>query len=71
MDDSVIHQLSITRGVKTLKIPLYIGTENLLNGAIVHAVKEGFLVKGDSIVCLMGKNEDNPDSVNLIQVMTI
>lgn len=71
MSSSVIRQLNITRGIKTLKIPSYIGTENILNDAVAYAQKEGFLVKGDKVVCLMGQNEDSPDQVNIIKIMSI
>ena len=71
MSSSVIRQLNLCRGIKTLKIPSFIGTENLLNDAITYAEKEGFLVKGDRIVCLMGQKQDSPDKVNIIKVTSI
>jgi hypothetical protein len=71
MDSTVIKQLNITRGIKTLKIPTYIGSENLLNDAIKFAEKEGFIFEGNKVVCLMGQNEESPDQLNVIKVMTI
>ncbi len=71
MSSTVIRQLSTSRGIKTLKIPSFIGTENLLNDAVNYAEKEGFVHKGDKVVCLMGQKEDTPDQVNLIKVTSI
>lgn len=71
MDSTVIKQLNITRGIKCLKIPSFIGTENLLNDAVNYAEKEGFISKGDNIVCLMGTKEETPDQANIIKVMNI
>jgi pyruvate kinase len=71
MNSSVIRQLNISRGIKTLKIPSFIGTENLLNDAVTYAEKEGFVSKGDRIVCLMGQKEETPDQVNIIKVTCI
>lgn len=71
MNSSVIRQLNTSRGVITLKIPSHIGSEHLLNDAIAFAEKEGFLQKGDKVVCLMGQNEDSPDQCNLIKVTQI
>jgi pyruvate kinase len=71
MDSVAIRQLNTTRGIKTLKIPSFIGTENLLHDAVKFAEKEGFIAKGDNIVCLMGQKEDTPDQVNIIKVTSI
>ena len=71
MNQSVIRQLNTSRGVKTLKIPSFIGTDNLLNDAIAYAEKEKYLVKGDKIVCLMAQHEDTPDQANIIKVTAL
>lgn len=71
MDSVVIRQLNISRGIKTLKIPSFIGTDNLLNDAVKFAEKEGYISKGDNVVCLMGQKEDTPDQVNIIKVTSI
>ena len=71
MNSSVIRQLNISRGIKTLKIPSFIGSDNLLSDAVAFAEKEGFISKGDKVVCLMGQKEETPDQVNIIKVTSI
>ena len=46
MNSQVIRNMNLTRGLKGLKIATYVGTENLINDAISHAVEKGFAKKG-------------------------
>ena len=71
MSSYVIRQLNVTRGIYTLKIPSFIDTNNLVNNAVNHAIENGFLSKGDKIVCLSGQNENTPENANILKVMTI
>lgn len=71
MNSHVIRQLNISRGVFTLKIPSYLGTDNLINNAIKFAIENGYINKGDKIVCITGQNENTPENVNMLKVMTI
>jgi pyruvate kinase len=71
MSASVIRQLNITRGIICLKIPSFLGTENLINDAMKYAVEAGYCKTGDNIVCLMGQNEESPEVVNIMKIQTI
>lgn len=71
MSSSVIRQLNVSRGIYTLKIPSYIDTNNLINNAIKHAQDQGYVCTGDKIVCITGVNENTPENVNTLKVMTI
>lgn len=71
MSASVIRQLNLTRGVVCLKIPSFLGTENLINDALKYAVEADYCKKGDNVVCLLGQNEDTPDSTNIVKIQTI
>jgi len=71
MSASVIRQMNITRGIKTLKIPSFLGTDNLINDAMKYAVESGYCSKGDNVVCLMGQNEETPEYVNILKITTI
>lgn len=71
MSASVIRQLNLTRGVFCLKIPSFIGTDNLINDAMKYALDAGFCKKGDNVVCLLGQNEDSPEHVNIMKIQTI
>jgi len=71
MNNTVIRQLNLTRGIVSLKIPSFIGTENLFKDAIKYATQENMIQKGDNIVCIMGVQEESPDHVNIIKVSTV
>ena len=71
MSASVIRQLNITRGVLTLKIPSFLGTDNLINDAMKYAVEAGYCKSGDNIVCLLGQNEESPEAVNIMKIQTV
>lgn len=71
MSSSVIRQMNLIRGVISLKIPSFLGTENLLADAMKYAEESGYCKKGDNVVCLMGQYEENPETINLMKVATI
>ena len=71
MNANIIRQLNITRGVISLKIPSYIGTDNLVNDAVKYCMDYNHLKKGDKIVCLMGQNEETPEYVNVMKVFIV
>lgn len=71
MSSSVIRQLNTSRGIMTLKIPSYIGTDNLITDAIKYSIESGYVEKGDNIVCLMGQNEETPEFLNIMKITTI
>jgi pyruvate kinase len=71
MSASVIRQMNLTRGVITLKIPSFLGTENLINDAIKYAIEAEHCKTGDNVVCLMGQNEETPEQVNIMKIQTI
>ena len=71
MSASIIRQLNTTRGIRTLKIPSFIGTDNLVNDAINYSLESNYIKKGDKVVCLMGQNEESPEYVNIIKVTTV
>ncbi len=71
MNAQVIRNMNLTRGVIGMKIATYVGTENLINEAIFHAVEAGYAKQGDNVVCLLSQNEDQPDNVNLLKITTI
>ena len=71
MSANVIRQLNLSRGVITLKIPSYIGTDNLINDAIKYSLESNYIKKGDKVVCLMGQNEETPEYVNVMKVTLV
>ena len=71
MSASVIRQLNVSRGIFTLKIPSYLGTDNLINNAIKYAMENQYINKGDKIVCITGQNENTPENVNTMKVMNL
>jgi len=71
MSSDVIRNLCLTRGVSGLKIPSFIGNDNLINDAIKFARDAGQCHKGDNIVCIMGQNEETPEIVNLLKITAV
>ena len=71
MSSSVIRQLNLCRGIITSKIPSFLGTENLINNAIKHAQENGYIKKGDRIVCISSENENTPENVNSMKLMQL
>jgi pyruvate kinase len=71
MDSSVLRNLNLSRGVNGLKIPSFIGNDNLINDAIKYACESGKCSVGDNVVCIMGQNEETPEMVNILKVTTI
>jgi pyruvate kinase len=71
MSANIIRQLNTTRGVTSLKIPSYIGTDNLINDAIKYSLESNYIKKGDKVICLMGQNEETPEYVNVMKVSIV
>jgi pyruvate kinase len=71
MSAGVIRQLNIIRGVFTLKIPSFLGSDNLIDCAINFAYENGYLKKDDTVVCLLGENEETPDYTNIMKISVV
>lgn len=71
MSSAVQRQLSLSRGIIPFKIPAFIDSNNLISNAISYAVEDGYLKKGDKIVCLTGMNENMPENANILKIMTV
>jgi pyruvate kinase len=71
MSACVIRQLNISRGIISLKIPSFIGSENLILDAIEFAKKYGYVKAGDMVICIMGQKEDTPEYVNMMKIVNI
>jgi pyruvate kinase len=68
MDSRVIRNLNISRGIIALKIPSFIGTENLIKDGIQYAKELGYCKPGSNIVCLLSQNEDSPENANIMKI---
>ena len=68
---SVIRQLKITRGVISLKIPSFLGCENLIKQSIFFAKENGYIHQGDKIICILGEYEETPDYANTIKITNV
>ena len=71
MSASVIRQLNLSRGVITLKIPSFIGVDNLIDDAVKYSLESNYLKKGDKIVCIMGQQIDTPDNLSLMKIAIV
>jgi pyruvate kinase len=68
VSNSVIRQLKITRGVVSLKIPSFLGSENLIKQSILYAKENGFINIGDKVICILGEKEETPDYASTIKI---
>lgn len=68
MDGQTIRQMNVSRGVISLKIPSYLGTDNLINDAVSFAKSEGYIKEGENLVCILAQNEESPDYSNIMKV---
>ncbi len=71
MCSGVIRNLNLSRGVNGLKIPSFIGNDNLIIDALNFAQESGKCKKDDCVVCVLGQNEDRPEMVNIIKIYTV
>ena len=69
MSASIVRQMNICTGVIALKIPSYIGTDNLIHDGIAFALEKNLISKGQNLVVVLGKNEDNSNESRCIRIV--
>jgi pyruvate kinase len=66
-----IRNMNLNRGVWGIKVPTYVGTENLIMDAIKIAVEKGYAKKDDRVVCVLGHHEENSAFTNVMKIATV
>jgi len=71
MDEKIIKQLQVTRGVWGYKIDSYQGSDNVIQ-MVVRVAKENHMIKtGDKVVCIHGQKEDTPDESDIMKIIDV
>jgi pyruvate kinase len=71
VNNSVIRQLNVVRGIIGYKIPSYQGTDNLLQLVIKYAKDINLCKAGHKVVTIHGSNEETPDESNIMKIINI
>jgi len=69
--ESTIRHLQIHRGVMTIQVPSFQGTDNVIRSAMLEAKELGLIDSGDSIVAVHGTKEEVAGGTNLMKVIEV
>jgi pyruvate kinase len=69
--NQVINQLQTVRGITCLKIPTFIGTDNILQLVIKEAKERNIIKSGNKVVCIDSTNEKSPNESNIMKIIDI
>lgn len=69
--ESTSRHLQITRGVISLQVPSFQGTDHVLRNAIAHAKELGLVKTGDRVVAVHGVQEEVSGHSNLMKVLDV
>jgi len=69
--ESTIKSLQVYRGVITLQVQSFQGTDSVIRKALAAAKERGLVVVGDSIVAVHGIREEIAGSSNLLKVLVV
>lgn len=71
MSQPTINQMNIIRGVITLKVPSYEGTDNLLMYAIGVAKDRRLVKSGDPVIAIHGNSETEVNRANILKILAV
>lgn len=71
INNQVIRSLQTVRGITGLKIPTFVGTDNVLQLVIKEAKERNLCKSGHKVVCIHSNNEDTPDESNILKIIDI
>jgi len=69
--DSAIRHLQVHRGVVTMHVPSFQGTDNVIRSAMQEAKELGLIEKGDLVVVVHGTKEEVAGGSNLMKVVEV
>jgi pyruvate kinase len=70
-NSSCIRGLNLSRGIWGIKIPSYIGIDNLINDSMKYSEEHNFVTKGDKVVIVLGHNEESINYTNQMKIAVI
>jgi len=69
--ESTIRHLQVHRGVMTMLVPSFQGTDNVIRSALLEAKDLGLIDSGDSVVAVHGTKEEVAGGSNLMKVVEV
>jgi len=71
INNQIIRSLQTVRGITGLKIPTFVGVDNVLQLVIKEAKERGLCKSGHKVVCIHSNHEDTPDESNILKIIDI
>ena len=65
----VVRQMNAVRGVTGMKIPTFLGQDNLIKNILDEAKKLDHCRDGDKVAVVHGVKEGSPDQFNLLKIV--
>lgn len=69
--ESTIKHLQIIRGITTLQVPSFQGTDHVIRNALLKAKERDLVTEGESIVAVHGMKEEVAGASNLLKVLVV
>lgn len=69
--ESTLRHLQVHRGLFTMQVPTFQGTDNVIKSALIEARQMGLVEAGDTVVAVHGIREDVPGGTNLMKVLVV
>merc|ERR1719188_1157210 len=69
--ETTVRQLMCVRGVVPMLTASFVGTDSVIQKALVRAKADGMVKSGDSVVCVHGQREECPGHSNLLKMVVV
>merc|ERR1712039_847367 len=69
--ESTVRQLMCVRGVVPMHTASFVGTDSVIQKALVRAKADGMAKAGDAVVAIHGQREECPGHSNLLKMVTV
>lgn len=69
--ESTIRHLQLLRGVVSMQVPSFQGTDNVIRSALIEAKSMGLVESGETVVCVHGIQEEVSGGTNLMKVIVV
>merc|ERR1712190_565294 len=69
--ESTVRQLLCVRGVIPMLTASFVGTDSVIEKALVRAKQDGIVKAGDFVVAIHGQKEECPGQSNLMKMVTV
>jgi pyruvate kinase len=70
INEHTIKSLCIIRGVTSLRVPSFQGTDGLIEYAVKYAKVENLIKSGEPVLAIQGLMEMDPEQSNVVKILT-